>query len=135
MRGVKHDQDKTPMGLLPGRALQEVARVFGFGAEKYSPNGWREVRPGSRYLDAALRHLTAHADGEDVDAESGLSHLAHACACVLILIGLQARGVSVRWGEDSPRCPHTWGYVPGEDLRQCGQCGQVERINGRVGEL
>jgi hypothetical protein len=77
------------MGLLPGDALLEVARVLDYGAQKYSANNWRKVRPGSRYLDAALRHLHAYADGEDNDPESGLSHLGHAACCVLFMISLR----------------------------------------------
>jgi len=90
--GTKHDQGKPPMGLLPGLALVEVAKVLEFGAKKYSPNNWRTVKPGSRYLDAALRHLHAHADGEDNDPESGLSHLAHAACCVLFMLDLVPNG-------------------------------------------
>lgn len=100
MRGRKDDAGKAPMGLLPGDALREVARVLGHGAEKYTPNGWRSVRPGSRYLDAALRHLSAYADGEDTDPESGLSHLAHAGCCVLFMLSLEARGTSCRWRQE-----------------------------------
>jgi hypothetical protein len=87
-QGTKHDEGKAPMGLLPGDALLKVAEVLAYGAEKYSPGNWRHVKPGSRYLDAALRHLTAYADGEDNDPESGLSHAAHAACCVLFMISL-----------------------------------------------
>lgn len=74
------------MGLLPWGSLYETAKVLTYGAEKYAPNNWQKVKPPSRYLDAALRHLATYADGEDDDEESGLSHLAHAACCVLFAI-------------------------------------------------
>jgi hypothetical protein len=38
------------------------------------------------YYNAAIRHLFSWWDGEDVDMESGQPHLAHAVACLLILL-------------------------------------------------
>jgi hypothetical protein len=38
------------------------------------------------YYDAAMRHLMAYFDGQDLDPESGLPHLAHVMACASILI-------------------------------------------------
>ena len=65
--GNKHDAGKPPMG-----------KVMKYGAETYGANSWKKVRPGSRYLDAALRHLAQYAGGEDLDNETSLHHLAHA---------------------------------------------------------
>lgn len=57
-------------------ALLEVAKVGTFGAEKYTPNGWREVPDGySRYRSAAFRHLLTCSY---LDPETSLPHLAHA---------------------------------------------------------
>jgi hypothetical protein len=135
MKGRKDDQGKAPLSLIPGVALTEIGKVLAFGANKYAPNGWKHVRPGHRYLDAALRHLHAFADGEDNDPESGLGHLAHAGCCVLFLIALRAAGVQVRWGEgeDLRRCsssvhPHAGPCV--EEFytwTECGTCGQYHR--------
>ena len=100
MKGRKYDQGKPPLSLLPNAGLRAIAQVLRVGAEKYSPQNWRHVRPGRRYLDAALRHLHAFADGEDNDPEDGLGHLAHAGACVLFAIALHAQGVSVRWEDE-----------------------------------
>ena len=50
---------------------------------------WQKVEDGHRrYFDAALRHLTAWQTGEQVDAESGLPHLAHAICCLLFMAWL-----------------------------------------------
>ena len=49
-----------------------------FGAKKYTDRGWKEVNNGiERYLSAMLRHYFKFKNGEDLDNESGLTHLAH----------------------------------------------------------
>jgi hypothetical protein len=80
--GVKLDHGKPRAGLVLGgfaRALTAVSDVGTFGAKKYTPHGWRSVPHGfERYTDAMVRHQLAEAVGEQFDAESGLSHAAHA---------------------------------------------------------
>lgn len=93
--GRKDDTGKLPLDLLPFGALEEVAKVLAFGASKYGPNNWQNVKPKRRYLAAALRHLSAVIRGQEIDPESGLPHLAHAAACVLFLL-------SSRVGHDPP---------------------------------
>lgn len=101
--GLKFDEGKARISLLPREAVEEVAQVMAAGAEKYSAENWREVRPGVRYLDAALRHIFAHASGEVVDPETRLLHLAHAASCLLILIGLHRDGVATTWRGEEKR--------------------------------
>jgi len=83
---IKHDAGKPALHLLPFDALVEVSRVLAHGAGKYSAHNWRGGMAWSRLLRAALGHLFAWAGGQDLDPESGLSHLAHAVCCVLFLI-------------------------------------------------
>jgi hypothetical protein len=64
--------------LIPYRPLSEVAKVYGYGAEKYAPQNWRRGYPWSWSLDALFRHIEAFRSGESEDPESGLHHLAHA---------------------------------------------------------
>lgn len=85
--GVKHDAGKPRWSLLPWRALEPVVQVLEHGAAKYAVGNWKHVADAeARYLDAAFRHLGAHADGERLDPESGLPHLAHAVTNVLFLL-------------------------------------------------
>ncbi|WP_319557925.1 dATP/dGTP diphosphohydrolase domain-containing protein [Thiomicrorhabdus sp.] len=87
--GVKSDDGKAMFSLIPPHALHQVAQVLTFGAKKYEPENWRKVpNANQRYLDAALRHLNAHQQGEKTDSESGLPHLAHATCCLLFLLEL-----------------------------------------------
>lgn len=86
--GLKYDNGKPPMSLIDRGALEQIAQVLAFGAQKYAAHNWRQGIAYSRLLDAALRHLYAFADGEDLDPESGLSHIAHAGCCIVFLLGM-----------------------------------------------
>ena len=93
--GAKADAGKTLAGVLLdfGHALEGVAKVGTMGAAKYSRGGWKQVPSGQqRYMDAALRHLLKHGQGETHDPESGLAHIAHATWNLLAVAELDARG-------------------------------------------
>lgn len=83
--------DKLPLHLWP-----ETATVMGClglleGMLKYGRSNWREA--GIRmsiYVDALRRHVNALFEGEDYDPDSGLPHLAHALACLAIIVDAQA---------------------------------------------
>lgn len=83
--GLKYDGDKPPLELLSTSALNELGRVLGYGAEKYARNNWREGIVYSRLVSATMRHLLAFNDGEDLDPETGLSHVAHAMCSLMFL--------------------------------------------------
>lgn len=85
-KAIKHDTDKLPMHLLSTTALEEVAAVLQFGAQKYDAHNWRKGFVWSRPLSAALRHILAFNGGEDCDPESGRSHIAHAMCCLMFLL-------------------------------------------------
>jgi hypothetical protein len=83
--GTKYDSGKPPMSLLDPTWKAGVAKVLGFGAEKYDAHNWRKGFKYSRLIDAAERHLDAFTSGEDLDSESGLCHLYHASCCLMFL--------------------------------------------------
>jgi len=88
-KGKKFDQDpilKPSIGLVPLRAIWEVAKVMTFGAEKYDAYNWLGGIKYSRLYDAALRHLIEFISNESLDPESGQNHLAHAACCILMLL-------------------------------------------------
>ena len=100
--GMKHDGEKVRMDLLDPRAIDQLAQVLTFGAQKYEAHNWRHGISKSRLLGAALRHLFAYMGGQDHDPESGLSHVAHAMCCCMFLLGLDRRtDLDDRW-RDSP---------------------------------
>lgn len=86
MSGTKHDSGKPRMSLLSPIALEKVAQVMTFGAQKYDDNNWRKGFPFTRILDAVGRHLNQYQQGETYDKESGVSHLAHAVCGLFMLL-------------------------------------------------
>lgn len=84
----RHNQDKTKISLTPAVAVEEVAKVFTFGAGKYAPHQWKgfNKQQQDEILDSLLRHIIAHQKGELYDDESGLLHLAHAGANIAMML-------------------------------------------------
>jgi len=79
--------DKFPLHLVPYTAVVYDCLALLDGMLKYGRTNWRAagVR-ASIYFDASIRHLTKWFEGEDIDPDSGLPHLAHAIACITIII-------------------------------------------------
>ena len=66
------------LDLIPVYAQVEEAKVHGMGAAKYAEYNWRKGYDWGLSYSAMQRHLAAFWNGEDVDPESNLPHLAHA---------------------------------------------------------
>jgi hypothetical protein len=95
-KGLKSDSNKRQWGLLPWNALKIVVDVLMFGAKKYAPENWKLVdNAEERYKDAAMRHLAAVFEGEWLDSESGLPHLAHLVCCALFMLSLHKEGTGL----------------------------------------
>lgn len=98
---VADHNPKTLLGMLkpslskaPASAILYMALAFMDGARKYGPFNWREKAvPASIYIDACKRHLDSWFDGEECADDSGLPHLAHALACIGIIIDAKECGV------------------------------------------
>lgn len=81
-KGVKPEA----FALIPWEAMDEVARVYNAGAEKYAAHNWRRGYEWSKSFSAACRHLFAFWRGEDRDPELGTLHLANAAFHILGMI-------------------------------------------------
>lgn len=85
---------KLPLHLWPETATAMGCLGLLDGALKYGRANWRHAGiRASIYVDACKRHLNAWFEGEDLDPDSGLPHLAHALACLAILVDAQAAGM------------------------------------------
>ena len=104
--GIKYDSAKPRMNLLPPKAIIEVSKVLTFGAEKYDAENWRKLDDlQNRYTAGALRHIFAHMDGEQLDPETNLSHLAHALCCLLFKLEIELENAKIE--EEKPREANT----------------------------
>lgn len=96
--GIKHDEGKLRMELIPPEALDALAAVLTFGAAKYGDRNWELGMDWSRVYGAALRHMNAWVQQKDhgCDEETNYSHLDHALCCIAFLIAYEKRAMYER---------------------------------------
>lgn len=85
MKAKKYDQGKPMYHTAPTYGMEEITKVFTYGANKYGAFNHHDGIEYCRYVDAAVRHINDFLQHEDID-ESGLPHLAHAAASLAIVI-------------------------------------------------
>ena len=74
------------MDLIPVEPIWWLARVYGYGANKYDDRNWERGYDWSLSYAALQRHLTAWWGGEDIDPDSGHHHLSHGAWHIFTLI-------------------------------------------------
>jgi hypothetical protein len=85
---------KLPLHLVPPSAEAYLAMALADGARKYGPYNWRqEPISASVYIGAVRRHIAAWIDGEECAADSGVHHLAHAMACMALVLDAHSLGI------------------------------------------
>ena len=93
--GVKGDGGKARWSLLDFQTLSDVVDVLELGATKYSAGNYKHVEP-IRYVDAFLRHWYSYQSGEELDGESGKSHLHHMICCLMFLDYFRRQGEGIK---------------------------------------
>lgn len=92
--GLRYDNGKLPIDLIPFDALLVLAAVYEQGTEKYAVRNWEKGMAWSRMIKSLLRHFMYWALGEKYDSESGLPHLAHLVWNGLGLLTYEIRGMN-----------------------------------------
>ena len=93
--GMKYDNGKVLASIIIDdfpRALNAVAQIATYGANKYARSSWTTVPDAeTRYRDAMVRHQLAFSTEGlySIDEESGLLHLAHFAWNALAILELQ----------------------------------------------
>lgn len=79
--------DRVKLALIPPAAEIQIARALMDGAAKYGEFNWRgNTVEAMTYVHATRRHMAAWIDGEEVAPDSGVHHLAHAIASLVVLL-------------------------------------------------
>lgn len=86
MGAKRDDNGKAPIDMIPYEALEQIALALKFGAEKYGTYNFTEGLKYSRMLGPAERHLKKRNWVSKNDEESGLNHLAHVGANIVMLL-------------------------------------------------
>lgn len=91
---------KIPYSTVPQAPMMEVCVGMLEGALKYGRHNYRDsgVR-ASVYYDAVMRHMNAWFEGQDLDPDSGISHVTKAICSLLVLRDSMLRG---NWYDDRP---------------------------------
>lgn len=94
--GVK----KPPLSTVSQAVAAEVGVAMLEGALKYGRHNYRVVGVrASVYYDALRRHIDAWWEGQDIDPDSGISHVTKAIACLTVLRDAQ---ICNNWVDDRP---------------------------------
>lgn len=80
-KGTKEER----FDLVPVYPLTLLARLYAFGAKKYTAHNWRNGYEWSKSYAAAQRHLTAFWDGEDIDPETKVPHVINVAFHMFVL--------------------------------------------------
>ena len=75
--GLRFNKGKPPYHLVSPFALEGLAKVLGFGAQKYAARNWEKGFSFEETLRSLLSHAYALQRGERIDPESGLPHIDH----------------------------------------------------------
>lgn len=87
---------KAPSCTVPATIQAEDGLAMLEGALKYGRHNYRAAPVRATvYLDAARRHMARWIEGEEIDPDSGLSHLAKARACFGIIRDAQICGTLI----------------------------------------
>lgn len=97
--GARYNTGKADLSLIPFSTLEDEARVWMYGQEKYAAFNWMKGMDWSIPFACMMRHMSAWQSGEECDKESGLPHLAHAM-CNLRMLTLYSK--TYLEGDDRP---------------------------------
>lgn len=93
--GLRYDEGKERVDLLPGDSMLELGKVYGVGARKYAMRNWERGMPWSKVLGPLLRHLFKWMMGEERDPEDNQRHIAKVAWNAIALLTYELRGIGV----------------------------------------
>lgn len=82
---LRYNNDKPQMHHIPPKFLLELADLMTQSAKKYSRWNYAKGQPFTMPYDSMMRHICKFMDGQDIDEESGKSHLLHVAANAMIM--------------------------------------------------
>ena len=99
---------KAPFSTVPMNVVAELGVAMLEGASKYGRHNFRGVGVRtSVYFDATMRHLVSFWEGEDLDPDSGLSHITKAIASLVVLRDAQLQSMA-----EDDRPPRSAPFYP-----------------------
>ena len=79
-KALRFNSGKPKWSYVHFKSLEPLVRVMEYGAKKYAPRNWQKHMELKEIMDSMIRHVAALVDGEEIDPESGISHIGHIMA-------------------------------------------------------
>ena len=93
---ARFGEGKIRYDLFAPWALEQIARVYTYGTQKYDDdNWWKGLKWKKDVFGCILRHIWKWFRGEQNDGESGLHHLAHAAWNCMTLMEYERNKIGV----------------------------------------
>lgn len=128
----RFDEGKVRHDLIPAWALEKIAEVYTYGAQKYDDNNWLKGMKWSKVQGPLERHYNKWKRGRIQDEESNCYHLAMVAWNAIALMVYQKN----KLGTDD-RCPITLDMMDDDDRQEmiemwlhCVQNGKGNKYNG-----
>lgn len=97
---------KASLSCVSSPVLMELGIAMQEGACKYGRHNYRVIGiRGSVYYDATMRHMMSWWEGEDIDPDSGLSHITKAIASLVVLRDSMLQN---KFNDDRPPKSQPW---------------------------
>jgi hypothetical protein len=91
--GLRYDSGKARYDLIPPEALEDLAKLYTYGAAKYAERNWEKGMSWSRCFGSLMRHAWAFWRGENLDPESGIHHMTCAAWNCMALFTYSSRAI------------------------------------------
>lgn len=91
--GMRKDEGKNMLDLIPPEWIWGLGEVLTQGAEKYAVRNWERGMKWSKMVGCGMRHIFKFVCGERYDPESGCHHLLHAAWNILSLMTYDLRKI------------------------------------------
>jgi len=91
--GLRKDDGKNMLELIPPEWIWGLGNVLTQGAEKYAVRNWERGMKWGKMIGCGMRHVFKFVCGERYDRESGCHHLLHASWNFLSLMSYDLRGI------------------------------------------
>ena len=83
--GARFNGGKVRYELIPSHLLESTARVFEYGAKKYTDWNWAKGMPFTAVIGCMKRHIAEIERSSDYDSESNQRHIGHIICNALML--------------------------------------------------
>lgn len=77
LEGDRYNTGKPKWSLVDWDAFEDMVAVLEYGTKKYAAFNWKRGLKITEIMESMQRHINAIMRGEDIDKESGLSHIGH----------------------------------------------------------